>query len=95
MLNQNSPHLNWQRFIDKNASAPLVTLLALVPWLSMSSSVFKVKQGQSILPFPVFLVDENNVIAQIVSYIGKESLAKRPTRVTVAAVALAPMTCQQ
>jgi hypothetical protein len=41
------------------------------------------------------LLDENDVIVQIVSYIGKELFAKRPTVVAVFVLTLAPWPWQQ
>jgi hypothetical protein len=61
----------------------------------MSSSVLKVKQGQCMPLFLDFCLMKNDVKVQIASYIGKELLAKRPTIVTVAVVALAPWAWKQ
>jgi hypothetical protein len=61
---------------------------------SLVLKLYQTCQGQSMPLFLAFLLAENDVIAQIVSYIGKELLAKMPTIVAVFVLALAPWAWQ-
>jgi hypothetical protein len=56
---------------------------------SLVLKLYQTCQGQSMPLFLAFLLDENDIIAQIVSYTGKDLFVKRPTIVAVCVLALA------